>query len=218
MNLRALFSDNWSIKLLSLVCSIALWLYVMSTGKTEMTLSIPLELRNIPQGMAVVGDVTSSIEVRVQGQERVLGDSAFSKKVAGILDLSMAREGDNLVRFSPDDIKRPDGVTVTHMSLSEVRVKLEPVVRRTFRLRPVLHGVPLDGYRVYSVSVVPVKISVEGPASVMNMLAKLETMPIDIQGMRQSLTIEPKIDYQGMPIKLLDKDIVVRVTIERIRK
>ncbi len=218
MNLRALFSDNWSIKLLSLVCSIALWLYVMSTGKTEMTLSIPLELRNIPQGMAVVGDVTSSIEVRVQGQERVLGDSAFSKKVAGILDLSMAREGDNLVRFSPDDIKRPDGVTVTHMSLSEVRVKLEPVVRRTFRLRPLLDGVPLDGYRVYSVSVVPVKISVEGPASVMNMLAKLETMPIDIQGMRQSLTIEPKIDYQGMPIKLLDKDIVVRVTIERIRK
>ncbi len=218
MDMRRVFFENWSIKLVSLLCAIALWLYVMSTGKTEMTLTIPLELRNIPQGMAVVGNVTSSVEVRVQGQERVLSDSAFGKRIAGILDLAMAREGENLVRFSPDDIKRPDGVMVTHMSLSEVRVKLEKVVRKTFRLRQVLHGVPGDGYRLSGVLVSPVKITVEGPASVMQSLNKLETMPIDIQGARETLTTEPKIDYQGKPVKLLEKNIVVRVTIERMRK
>ena len=218
MDARRILFDNWSIKLVSLLCAIALWLYVMSTGKTEMTLTIPLELRNIPQGMAVVGNVTSSVEVRVQGQERVLSDSSFGKKVAGILDLSMAREGENLVRFSPDDIKRPDGVMVTHMSLSEVRVKLEPVVRKIFRLKPVLHGAPAGGYRLSGISVIPAKISVEGPASVMKALERLETMPIDIQGAKENLTIEPKIDYQGKPVKLLDKNIAVRITIERIRK
>ncbi len=218
MNGRTALFDNWSLKLVSLVCAIALWLYVMSTGKTEMTLTIPLELRNIPQGMAVVGNVTSSVEVRVQGQERVLGDSMFAKKVTGYLDLSMARQGDNLIRLSPDYIKRPDGVVVSHMSLSEVHVKLEPLVRKTFRLKPVLHGAPAPGYRLSGVAVSPPRISVEGPAGVMKMLVKLETMPIDIQGAKESQTIEPKIDYQGQPVKLMEKNIIVRITIERTGK
>jgi YbbR domain-containing protein len=218
MDVRRILTDNWTIKLISLLCAIGLWFYVTSTGKTEMTLTVPLELRSIPQGMTVVGDVTSAVEIRVQGQERVLGDSAFGNKVTGILDLSMAREGENIVRLSPDDIKRPDGVMVTHMSLSEVKVKLEPLVRKTFRLKPVLHGSPAPGYRLAGVAVVPAKTVVEGPASVMNKLEKLETMPIDIQGATQGLTVEPKIDYQGQPVKLLEKSIIVRVAIERTGK
>jgi YbbR domain-containing protein len=218
MDFRRILIDNWTIKVISLLCAIMIWFYVTSTGKTEMTLTVPLELRNIPPGMTVVGDVTSAIEVRVQGQERVLGDSAFVKKVAGILDLSMTKEGENIVRISPDDIKRPDGVMVTHMSLSEVKVKLEPLIRRMFRLRPVLHGAPAAGYRLAGVAVIPAKIIVEGPAGVMKTLDKLETMPIDIQGTKGSVTVEPKIDYQGQSVKLLEKNIIVRVTIERTRK
>jgi YbbR domain-containing protein len=218
MDFRRLLADNWAIKLISLVCAIMLWFYVTSTGKTEMTLTVPLELRNIPAGMTVVGDVTGAIEVRVQGQERVLGDSALGKKVTGLLDLSLAREGENVVRISPDDIKRPEGVVVTHLSLSEIRVKLEPLLRRTFRLRPVLHGSPATGYRLAGVTVTPAKISVEGPASAVRTLDKLETMPIDIQGARAGLTVEPKIDYQGQPVKLLEKNIIVRVAIERAGK
>jgi YbbR domain-containing protein len=218
MDFRRLLADNWAIKLISLVCAIMLWFYVTSTGKTEMTLTVPLELRNIPAGMTVVGDVTGAIEVRVQGQERVLGDSALGKKVTGLLDLSLAREGENVVRISPDDIKRPEGVVVTHLSLSEIRVKLEPLLRRTFRLRPVLHGSPAAGYRLAGVTVTPAKISVEGPASAVRTLDKLETMPIDIQGARAGLTVEPKIDYQGQPVKLLEKNIIVRVAIERAGK
>jgi hypothetical protein len=43
-------------------------------------------------------------------------------------------------------------------------------------------------------------------------------MPIDIQGAREGLTVEPKIDYQGQPVKLLEKSIIVRINIERTRK
>ena len=46
----------------------------------ELTLSVPLELRNIPQGMAVVGDVIKNLDVRLQGQERVLRDITSGKK------------------------------------------------------------------------------------------------------------------------------------------
>src|SRR5574342_1053408 len=115
MDYRKLLLDNWGIKLVSLGLSLSLWFYVTSKGKTEMTLSVPLELRNIPQQLAIVGNVTGSLEVRVQGQERVLRDITIGKKVYGVLDLSMASAGENIVPISPDDIRRPSGVTVMHL-------------------------------------------------------------------------------------------------------
>ena len=215
MNLRKLLFDNWGIKLLSLGLSLTLWFYVTSKGKTEITLTVPLELRNIPQNMAVVGDVAGSLEVRVQGQERALRDVASGKKVVGVLDLSMAKVGENTVRLSPDDIRRPSGVAVAYLSPSEVKVKLEPLVRKTLRLRPVLRGTPAAGYRVGKISTSPSRITVEGPASMMSRLDNLQTLPIDIQGARADVTVEPKIDYEGMQVKIIEKKISVRISLER---
>jgi len=218
MSLKTILFDNWGIKLVSLAISLTLWLFVTSKGKTEMMLTVPLELRNVPQGMAVVGDVTGYVDVRVQGQERLLRDGTAGKKVVCVLDLSMTRVGENTVRISPDDIKRPTGVIVTHMSLSEIKVTLEPLIRKSFRLKPVLYGTPAAGYRISGMTVTPSRITAEGPASVMTALDMLRTMPIDIQGADTTMTVEPKIDYQGQPVKLLASTIGVRITIERVKR
>jgi YbbR domain-containing protein len=215
MDFRSWIFENWGIKILSLGLSLTLWFYVTSTGKTELTLSIPIELRNIPAGMVVVGDVAGSLDVRMQGQERVLREGIINKKVFAVLDLAMTREGENVIRLSPDDINRPGGAIVTHLSQSAVKVKLEPLVRKSLRLKPILRGVPASGYRLTSTTVTPSRIMLEGPASVMKMLRTIETMPIDIQQANQSVTVEPRIDYQGKPVKLIEKNIAVRVTIER---
>ena len=218
MNLRSMLVENWGIKLISLALSLTLWFYVTSKGKTEMTLTVPLELRSIPQNMAVVGPVASSLEVRVQGQERLLRDITTGKKVVGILDLSMTKEGENVVRLSPDDISRPADIVITHMSLSEVKVRLEPLIRKTFRLKPVIHGTPASGYRLKTIVITPPKITVEGPSSVIKTLDSLQTMPIDIQEAAANMSIEPKIDYQGQSVKLLEKNVEVRIIIERMNR
>ncbi len=218
MDVNKLLFDNWGIKLLSLGLALTLWFFVTSKGKTELTLTVPIELRNIPQNMAVVGDVAGSLEARVQGQERVLRDITIGKKVVAIADLSMTKVGENTVRLSPDDIRRPAGVTVTYLSLPEIRVKLEPLIRKSFRLKPILHGVPAPGHRVARISISPARITVEGPSSVMNTLEGLQSMPIDIQGSSESITVEPKIDYQGKQVKILDTNVTVHIIIERENK
>ena len=43
-------------------------------------------------------------------------------------------------------------------------------------------------------------------------------MPIDIQDAKENMTVEPKIDYQGQPVKLLEKNIAVRIIIERVNR
>jgi len=218
MDYRKILFDNWSIKLISLVLAVILWFNVTSKGKMEIALTVPLELQNIPAGMAVVGDVPGFLDVRVQAQERVLRDITMEKQVTGRLDLSRSRVGENTVRISPDDINRPSAVMVTHISPYEIKVRLEQLVRKTVKLKPVLHGSPASGHRVVRVEARPAKIAVEGPAGVVQPLAVLQTVPIDIGDASSSFTLEPKIDYEGRPVKLLDKDISIHIVIERAQK
>ena len=106
---------------------------------------------------------------------------------------------------------------MTHLSPYEIKVRLEPILRRTVRLTPALHGVPAPGYRVASTVARPARIVIEGPAGVVKPLTALRTMPIDIEGAAKNITVEPKLDYAGKPVKLLDKDVSVRIVIERVR-
>jgi len=154
----------------------------------------------------------------VQGQERLLRDIAVEKKVGGIIDLSMATAGENMIRISPDNIRRPSGVAVTYITPSEITVKLEPLMRKALRLTPLLHGAPAAGYRISRIKVEPPKITIEGPASALSVFNKLQTLPIDIQGADATVTVDPKIDYQGQPLKILEQHIVVFIFIERMRK
>ncbi len=218
MNVRDLFLENWGIKLISLVLALSLWFFVTSKGKTEVPLTVPIEIQNIPKGMTVVGDVVRYLEVRVQGPDRVMQDISMGKKVVCVLDLGMARAGDNTLRISPDDIRRPAGVSVTHLTPYEVRFTLEPLLRKTVRLVPVLHGDPRAGYRVAEVTVRPARVSAEGPSSVMRTLAVLRTMPIDITGTSDDVTVEPRIDTEGKPIVLLERGISIRISLRKVSR
>ncbi|MHB8843626.1 MAG: CdaR family protein [Nitrospirota bacterium] len=217
MDARAIFIENRTIKLASLVLAVTLWFYVTSRGKTEMSLTVPLELRNIPQDMAVVGDIPGSIEVRLQGQERALRDIASGKKVVGIVDLGRGKAGENIVRLSPDDIRKPSGALVTRLVPYEITVTLDRLTRKTLRLRPVFTGRPAPGYRVTNVLVSPVRVTLEGPAQTIRRFTVLQTMPIDVSGMHDNTTVEPRIDFQGQPVKVLERDIGVTITFRKER-
>ena len=217
MDIRRLFLENWPIKLASLVLAVTLWIYVTSKGKTEISLTVPLELRNIPRDMAVVGDVPGTIEVRLQGQERELRDIAAGKKVVGTVDLVRGKEGENVIHLSPDDIRKPSGVLVTHLAPFEIAVKLDRLVRKSLRLRPVLAGRPAPGYRIGKVSVTPSRVTLEGPSGVIGSFTILQTLSIDVSGMREKTTVEPRIDFQGKPVKVIEKDIGVTITFQKER-
>ncbi len=215
MDLRRILLDNWPIKLASLLLAVTLWFYVTSKGKSELSLTVPLELRNVPQGMAVVGDVPAVIEVRLQGQERALRDISSFKKVLGTVDLSRTREGLNRIHLSPDDIRRPAGVAVTYLAPMEIEVRLEKLLQKTFRLKPVVQGRPAPGYRLVSVTVKPPRITLEGPAGVIQQFSALQTMPIDITDLKDQTTVTPRIDYQGRTVRVLEPEISVTVNIQK---
>lgn len=216
IDLQRLIFENWGIKLVSLGLSLSLWCYVTSKGKAEITVAAPLELRNIPTGMTVVGNLPKNIEVRLHGQERALRDVTTERRVIGIIDISGAVAGDNIIRISPDDIKRPSGVVVSRISPYEIRVRLEPITRKSVRLDVHTRGNPAAGFMLAEASARPAVVTVEGPKSLLRSLSALRTVPIDISGAAKDLIIEqPKIEYQGRPLRIIEKDLKVRISIQK---
>jgi YbbR domain-containing protein len=217
MDVRGIFTENWPIKLASLILAVTLWFYVTSRGKTEVTTVVPLALRNVPEDMVVVGDVPASLTVRVQGQERALRDAALAKRIVGNVDLARAKEGENLVHLSAEDIQTPSGVVVTSLEPYELSIRLDRLTQKVLRLRPLVTGRPAPGHRLGKVSVSPQNVTLEGPAGAVGSFASLQTMPHDITGMEETAVVRPRINFQGRPVKVLEQDVTLTITIQKER-
>ena len=55
MNLSAL-TRHWELKLLALAVSAGLWVFVMSSEKTNVTRPLPIELEAVPTGLKVTSE------------------------------------------------------------------------------------------------------------------------------------------------------------------
>src|SRR5712691_9164803 len=119
--LRKYILANAGLKILALGVSVLLWTTYTSEPFAEVGFLVPLEFTSIPSQLEISGDVPTS--VRVRGRSvllRRLTPADLSIRV----DLKDGREGDSLVRITPDMIGAPYGASVVRVSPSEFHVSL----------------------------------------------------------------------------------------------
>src|SRR5437867_7128066 len=115
--LRDWVLHNWFLKVFSLLIATMLWMTIASPTSAEIGLEVPLEYRNIPPQMEITGDMTNTVQVRLQGSSNVIkGISA--KNVATTIDLSKMRTGEKIVALSPHNVEAPFGAEVIRVSPS----------------------------------------------------------------------------------------------------
>jgi YbbR domain-containing protein len=116
---------HWELKLLALVFSAGLWLFVMTSQKTNVVLTLPLELDSLPPGLVVKGEKPDNVEVQLHGlRAALLRVSPESLRVR--VSLVGARAGDVLVSLGPEQVVVPAGVRVLRVNPEVVRVVLAP--------------------------------------------------------------------------------------------
>jgi YbbR domain-containing protein len=119
----AIFTRHWELKLLALFFSVALWLFVMTSDKTNTVLPLSLELHSVPAGLVVTGEEPETVEVQVHGLRTTLARvSPTSMRVR--VSLAGARPGEMVLRLGPEQVIVPAGVTVLRVSPDTVRIGL----------------------------------------------------------------------------------------------
>jgi YbbR domain-containing protein len=169
------------LKVLAIGLATALWLAVAGQHVVERTLRVPLEFRNSPPRHEVVGEVPSTVDVRLRGSSVVLSRLGAGDVVA-VLDLTGARAGSRLFHIPPEQVTIPYGVDVMHVMPSTIQLELEVSGARAVPIKPAIEGDPAPGFVVGKVSVDPPMVSVSGPESRLKQLLNATTEPVSVAG------------------------------------
>ena len=124
---------HWELKLLALVVSMVLWVFVMTSEKADVVVAAPIELDGIPAGLEVKGERPDSVDVQLHGL-RVALDRLGTDRVRARVSLAGSRAGEVTLRvqrralvLQPEQITVPPGVTVIRVNPSRLRLVLGAV-------------------------------------------------------------------------------------------
>lgn len=210
--MRRLFLENIWLKVAAVALAVILWFFVISRGQSEISMEVPLELKNIPRGLESVKQSVKSVSVNIKGQERLLKNME-SSAVRVYVDLSKAKKEKGTYYINKDDVKLPSTMTVTGITPSSVWIVLEETVVRTMPVRPIIIGNPKKGFVISSVVVTPEEVIVEGAKTEVGRIKFLRTEPIDIADLDETLVQDVRLDVAGRNIRTGVQEVSVKVAI-----
>jgi len=206
--------NNWHLKLMSLLFAIVLWLFIVGEQKLERGFSVPLELKNLPEGMMVTSEVPSHIDVRIIGPRTLLVNQD-PEQLSIRIDLKGLGEGVTTFRRLEDRISLPGGMRVSRLSPSFIDIRLEEVVVRALKPRLVFEGEPPEGFELGDVQVDPPEIRVEGARTEVSSLKEIATEPIALAEHSEPFAVSVPLVYSGKFSRIVSGPLNVNVNIQQ---
>lgn len=218
---------NLGLKLLALAIAALVWFTMGGEYVVERIVQVPLEMRNRPERLELVGNPPDQVEVRLRGPSGVLSRLQPGDVVA-ILDLGAARPGSRLFHLRTDEVRGPFGVTVSQVVPQTVALSFELGESRVVPIRPDIEGDPAPGFTRGVVTVTPASVEVIGPSSDLHALREASTEPVTIDGateavvqtvtvgvddsalrLRQPVSAEVRVEIVPAPIERTLADVVI---------
>jgi YbbR domain-containing protein len=214
-----LITENFGLKLLSLVVAVLLYLATVGEGQITTAVAVPVQYRSIPPSMEIGSELVDSAYIELRGSAERLSGGSLANAVV-ILDLSeQIRAGERTYSITSDNVKLPPGVAFLRAIPSQIRLRLEPRVSRELPVVVRYSNRMPDGYSIKSQQVEPSTVKVVGPEGRVNALDRVQTDPIDLTASEGEMTyrVHP---FAGDPMVRLDRSdllITVKVLLEKSR-
>jgi YbbR domain-containing protein len=193
---------NIGLKFLAVALAALLWLTVAGEHLVERGMRVPLEFRNKPGELEIVGDPPTAVDVRLSGSSALLSRLDPGEIVA-VLDLDAARPGSRLFHLRTSEVRVPYGVTVEQVVPPTLSIELEKSGRRTISIAPAIEGEPAPGYVVGRVIPDPATVEVIGPESRLRQLREATTEPISVEGKGESVNETVTVGVADSSLRLV---------------
>ena len=190
------------LKFFAIVLAALLWLTVAGEHVVERSLRVPLEFRNIPEALEIVGNTPDTVDVRLRGSSAVLSRLQAGEIVA-VLDLSSARSGSRLFHIRNDEVRAPFGVEVSQVVPTTLALELEKSARRKVPVVPAIEGDPAPGFVVGKWVADPATVEIVGPDSHVRQVAEATTEPISVKDARTLVRDGVTIGVVDSSVRLL---------------
>ena len=211
---RNIFVRNWGLKLFSFLLALVVWLIIIPEEKLsfEKSVTVPLELHNLPAGMYIIEYPPATIDVTIKAPQRMI-DMINPETVQARLELGAARVELTEFPINRNLISLPQGAEVKDISPSQVRMRLERSREIMLEVEAHLIGEWQEGLELDRVEIIPNKVSIIGPESKVIDTYKVRTSPIDISSLTETIEIETDLILPDPALRIASYETVVTVRI-----
>lgn len=197
MHFGSVLSNNWVLKALSLGFAIFLWFFVVGEEKAEVTITLPVEVINLPKDLVIANDIPDAIYVRVFGPRSLIRDMAI-QRLPKIIDLKNTSPRKITIHITPETLPIPTGVKVTRYQPSEFNILIEPVMRKELVVKPDISGTIANGYKIEKIETIPDRIVASGVPKKLNKIKEIKTLPINIDGATETVKMRAGLNTQDV--------------------
>jgi YbbR domain-containing protein len=196
-------TSNLGLKSASLALAALLWFAIAGEKTSEMGISVPVELQNVPKDLELTGDMVNAIEVRLRASPGII-QRLGPGEVSARLDLKGASEGERIIHLTNEAIRVPFGIQVVQISPSMITLNFERTLQKLVPVRPRLTGRPAKGYEVAEITSEPAEVRIAGPKSRVQEVESAFTEPISVEGTQASVTDSVSLGIDDPMLRLLD--------------
>jgi YbbR domain-containing protein len=216
--IRKFFTRNLSLKLVSFLFALVLWFSLIPEEKTfsEKTLTVPLELHNIPSDMELVERPIQTVDVTIRAPNRLIPQLS-SANVHTVLDMQKASVAQEEYSLNRSMVSIPEGAEVKEIYPSKINLKFEKSKEIMLEVKPNVIGTLPEEYTLLQVEVIPPEVLVKGPESIVDSQKVVRTSPVDISGLTQSTEMEADLILPDPDLSLTSpkNTVLIRLQISK---
>jgi YbbR domain-containing protein len=201
------------LKFVALALATLLWLSVAGEHVVERIVRAPVEFRDLPPQLEVVGDPPDAVDVRLKGPSAVLSRLDPGEVVA-VLDLANARPGTRLFHIRGEDVRLPFGLEVVQVVPGTIGFEFEKAARRVVPVSAPVEGDPAPGFVVGTITTEPSTVEVTGPESRVKDLVEATTEPVSVANQTRPVRDVVAVGLIDASVRLVrPQDVTVMVQI-----
>lgn len=177
--MMGLLTRNLGWKLLALGLAVFVWVLVSSEPELASFVSVPVQYQNLPEDLEISSNALETVSLELRGPAGQLRDFGGAKG-AVVLDMSAVSAGERTFSISTANVDLPRGLRLVRAIPAQLRYDFEKRMRRAVPVEVRFTNIP-RGYTVADAAVSPSQLTIVGPESRVERVARVVTDPVDAQ-------------------------------------
>ena len=124
-----------------------------------------------------------------------------------MLDLDKAQEGTLSYVLTENHILSPVEVEITRIHPSQITVRIEELIEKSFSIKSRYQGTPKKGYLLGDIKIVPDTLTMRGPRSVLEKMDHISAHEIELEGLNESATMRVELDLPGGNVQIIHQNV-----------
>ena len=195
---------NVSFKVLAVVLAVFVWFLARKSGEPiQMSFYAPVVFKNVSPTFQVTSD-PPQVNIVAHTNSR---ESFNPLEIQAVLDLGNTQEGVLSYVLTENHILSPVKVQISRIHPSQITVRIEELIEKTFLIKPRYQGTPKKGYLLENIKIVPDTVAMRGPRSALEKLDHVSAHEIELEGLEGSVTMRVDLDLPRGNVQIINQNV-----------